>query len=130
KAGRGLSDEISDVRGILTKENERARGTALASVTVKMGSGIFLIGLSSAEADLKRNVSLMRESTWLNIALVLDSGRRAILAIEKGSPGNRSFADAFARWGDAYVTQGRPQSPQERDRLIEQSPTIPSYRRG
>ena len=34
-----------------------------------------------------------------DIPIVYGNGRRAILAIEKGTPGERAFADAFAAWG-------------------------------
>jgi hypothetical protein len=30
---------------------------------------------------------------------VYNNGGRAILALEKGPPGNRAFGDAFAAWG-------------------------------
>jgi hypothetical protein len=32
------------------------------------------------------------------VPIVYNNGRRAILAIEKGTPGERAFADAFATW--------------------------------
>ena len=28
----------------------------------------------------------------------MNNGRRAILAVEKGAPGDKAFADAFAAW--------------------------------
>jgi hypothetical protein len=31
--------------------------------------------------------------------MVYNNGRRAILAIEKGAPGERIFTEAFAAWG-------------------------------
>ena len=35
-----------------------------------------------------------------DVPVVYANGRRAILAIEKGAPGDRAFADAFAAWGE------------------------------
>jgi hypothetical protein len=34
------------------------------------------------------------------VPVVYANGRRAILAIEKGAPGERVFAEAFAAWGE------------------------------
>jgi hypothetical protein len=31
--------------------------------------------------------------------VVYNNGRRAILAVEKGNPGERAFKDAFVAWG-------------------------------
>jgi hypothetical protein len=57
-----------------------------------------LIGLSSVESDLQRNVQLLKERTWFDIPIVYTDGRRAILAVEKGSPGETAFAEAFNAW--------------------------------
>ena len=80
------------------KQAEAAPGVPLAGLGVKVSSNIFLISLSSAEADAQRNVQLLRERPWLDIPIVYDDGRRAILAVEKGSAGDRAFSDAFAAW--------------------------------
>jgi hypothetical protein len=54
--------------------------------------------LSSVESDLQRNVQLLKERAWFDIPIVYNDGRRAILAVEKGSPGETAFAEAFATW--------------------------------
>ena len=41
---------------------------------------------------------LLKERGWLDIPVVYNSKRRAILAIEKGTPGEEVFADAFKVW--------------------------------
>ncbi|MCK7472699.1 MAG: hypothetical protein MZV49_02220 [Rhodopseudomonas palustris] len=46
-----------------------------------------------------RNRQLLKERSWFDIPLVYSNQRRAIIAIEKGSPGERAFNDAFAAWG-------------------------------
>ena len=90
---------ISNVPGILMKQSEQARGTPLAGLAVKVTTGFFLIGLSAVAADQQRNVQLLKDQEWFDIPLVYTSGGRAILAVEKGPPGDRAFADAFAAWG-------------------------------
>jgi len=91
---------ISNVPGILMKQAEQTRGAPLAGLAVKVTSGFFLVGLSSTEADMQRNLELLKERAWFDIPIVYNNGRRAILAVEKGTPGERAFNDAFAAWGE------------------------------
>jgi hypothetical protein len=89
---------ISNIPGLLMKQAEQTRGVPLAGQSVKVTNGYFLIGLSSVESDLQRNVQLLKERAWFDIPIVYNDGRRAILAVEKGSPGETAFAEAFATW--------------------------------
>ena len=57
-----------------------------------------LIGLSALEADMQRNIQLLKERSWFDIPIVYNNNRRAILAMEKGTPGEKAFNDAFASW--------------------------------
>jgi hypothetical protein len=41
---------------------------------------------------------LLKERGWFDIPVVYNNNRRAILAMEKGSPGERAFAEAFKAW--------------------------------
>lgn len=90
---------IANVPGVLMKQNEQARGVPLAGLAVKVTNGYFLIGLSSVDIDQQRNVQLLKERDWFDIPLVYTSGKRAILAVEKGTPGGRAFEEAFRAWG-------------------------------
>ncbi len=89
---------ISNVPGILMKESEATRGVPLAGLAVKVTTGFFLIGLSAVQSDVERNIGLLKQRAWFDIPIVYNNGRRAILAMEKGTPGERAFADAFAAW--------------------------------
>jgi hypothetical protein len=91
---------VGNVPGILMKSNEQARGTPLAGLAVKVTDGFFLVGLSNVEADRARNLQLLKERSWFDVPLVYVNQRRAIIAIEKGAPGDRAFNDAFAAWGE------------------------------
>jgi hypothetical protein len=91
---------VSNVPGILMKSNEQARGTPLAGLAVKVTDGFFLVGLSNVESDRARNIQLLKERSWFDVPLVYANQRRAIIAIEKGSPGDRAFNDAFSAWGE------------------------------
>jgi len=91
------SGGIADVPGILVKPAERTRGVALAGLSIKVVNGFHMIGLS--DLDKTRNLLLLKQPGWLDIPLVYNDNRRAILAIEKGPTGDRAFAEAFATWG-------------------------------
>jgi hypothetical protein len=91
---------IQNVPGVLMKQSEATRGVPLAGLAVKVTTGFFLIGLSAVEADVQRNVQLLKERAWFDIPIVYNNGRRAILAIEKGTPGERAFEEAFRAWGN------------------------------
>jgi hypothetical protein len=92
------SGGVSNVPGILMKQAEQSRGTPLSGLAVKVTTGFFLIGLSSTEADRERNVQLLKERAWFDIPVVYGNNRRAILALEKGTPGERAFEEAFKAW--------------------------------
>jgi hypothetical protein len=80
------------------KQSEEVPGTPLAKLAVKATNGVFMIELSASDADLQRNIHLLKENRWFDIPIVYINGSRAILAIEKGPPGDRAFAEAFAVW--------------------------------
>jgi hypothetical protein len=90
---------ISNVPGVLMKQAEATRGVPLAGLAVKVTTGFFLIGLSAVDADVQRNMALLKERSWFDIPVVYNNGTRAILAIEKGTPGERAFEAAFKSWG-------------------------------
>jgi hypothetical protein len=90
---------ISNVPIILMKQAEQARGAPLAGLVVKVTPTFFLVGLAASGEDAQRNIALLKERAWFDIPLVYTNGRRAILAVEKGTPGERAFNDAFAAWG-------------------------------
>jgi len=90
---------IGNVPGVLMKQSEQARGVPLAGLAVKVTNGYFLLGLSAVEADQQRNIQLLKEREWFDVPVVYTSGKRAILAMEKGAPGTRVFEEAFRAWG-------------------------------
>jgi hypothetical protein len=89
---------IANVPGILMKDKEDVRGMPLAGLAVKVTNNYFLIGLNAAEQEMQRNLQLLKERGWFDILLLYTNGGRAILTMEKGPPGDRAFADAFAAW--------------------------------
>ena len=66
----------------------------------------FWIALSGADADLSANLALPRERDWIDLPFVYETGQRAILTFEKGTPGDRVFQKAMAAW-----TTGQERAP-------------------
>jgi hypothetical protein len=96
---QSLSDVVEDVLGILMKPDELSRGIELVGKIVKVQTGAFLMGLSGAEADVKRNLELLKERPWLDIPVVMKDRSRSILAIEKGTSGQVALDQTLAAWG-------------------------------
>jgi len=92
------SGGVQKVPGVLMKQAEQTRGVPLAGLAVPVTPGYFLIGLSSLESDMQRNVQLLKERGWFDIPIIYNNNRRAILALEKGAPGEQAFNQAFAAW--------------------------------
>jgi uncharacterized caspase-like protein len=102
------NDGISNIPGVLLKQAEETRGTALAGIAVKVTNGYFLIGLSAAPADKERNIQLLKERPWFDIPIIYGNNRRAILSMEKGTTGERAFQEAFAAWPAEVVASASP----------------------
>jgi len=89
---------VQNVPGVLMKDTEEKRGIPLAGLAVKVTDGYFLVGLSAVDSEMQRNIQLLKEQPWFDVPLVYADGRRAILAIEKGTPGERALNAAFGAW--------------------------------
>lgn len=91
---------VSSMPGIFAKDSEQATGTPLAGISVKVTDNYFLLGLSAVPAQQQRNVELLKHRKWFDIAIVYKNNVKAILAVERGAPGDRAFADAFSAWSE------------------------------
>ena len=78
---------IADVPGVLMENTEQTRGAPLAGLRVKVTNGFFLVGLSSVESEMRRNVQMLKERPWLHVRMAYNNGQLALMAIEKGPPG-------------------------------------------
>jgi hypothetical protein len=90
---------VANLPGIRAKTTETAQGAPLVGLVVRVMPGFFLIGLSNIDADREQNLSLLRERGWLDIPFVYNNGRRSVLVIEKGTPGERAVNEVIAAWG-------------------------------
>jgi hypothetical protein len=89
---------VADIAGVLMEEADQSRGIQLAGMRVKVTNGFFLVGLSSVDTDVKRNVLLLKDRPWMHIRIAYTNGQRAVLAIEKGVPGDRVIEEALNAW--------------------------------
>ena len=90
---------INSVPGILMKQAHLAPGTQpLSGSAIKVTPNIFLLGLSVLESNAQRNLELLKERSLVDIPVVYGNGRRAIIAVEKGTSGERAFSEAFKAW--------------------------------
>jgi len=90
---------VANMPGIRAKTTETAQGAPLVGLVVRVMPGFFLVGLSAIDADREQNLSLLRERGWLDVPFVYNNGRRAVLVIEKGTPGERAVNEVIAAWG-------------------------------
>jgi hypothetical protein len=89
---------VSNVAGMLMKQGALTRGEPLAGLVVKVTPGFYLMGLSNRNAEKERNLHLLKDRGWFDIAIVYNNNRRALLSLEKGARGEHVFAEAFAAW--------------------------------
>jgi hypothetical protein len=89
---------VASSPGMRLKSSETAQGLPLVGLVVKVMPGFFLIGLSAVDTDREQNLQLLRERSWFDIPFVYNNGRRAVLAFEKGTPGERAVNEALATW--------------------------------
>ena len=92
---------IDNVQRIALKESEQAAGNPLIGIPAKIADGFFLIALNDSPAEVEANMTLLRRQSWIDIPLVYESGRRALVTLEKGIPGDRVFQEALQAWEQA-----------------------------
>lgn len=90
---------VSSVPGMRAKASEAAQGAPLVGLAVRVAPSYFLIGLSSLDSDVQRNLGFLITRNWLDLPVVFENGRRAILVLEKGEAGDQVFRQAYTAWG-------------------------------
>ncbi|OYZ85907.1 MAG: hypothetical protein B7Y01_05480 [Xanthobacter sp. 17-67-6] len=102
---------ITNVPGIRMKQTEAAQGAPLVGLSVRVNPTYFLVGLSAVPADRQRNIQLLQTRPWIDIPVVYTNNKRAIIAFEKGVPGEQAFQDAFTAWGEWQPQAAAPPPP-------------------
>ena len=89
---------IDGVQRVTFKDTEQAGGSPLVGVPANFGDGFFLIALTDEKSAIENNLALMTRQTWIDIPLTYKSGRRALISIEKGIPGDKVFQEVLKAW--------------------------------
>lgn len=89
---------IDNVLRIAMKTSEQEAGSPLIGVPAKIADGYFLVALNDTKADQDANLTLLRNQEWIDIPVVYKSGRRALITMEKGLPGDKVFDEAIKAW--------------------------------
>lgn len=89
---------IENVLRVAMKQSEQDTGNPLLGVPAKIADGFFLLALNDTKADLETNRTLLRRQEWIDIPIVYKSGRRALITLEKGVPGDKAFNEALDAW--------------------------------
>ncbi|RWH74371.1 MAG: hypothetical protein E5X68_21010 [Mesorhizobium sp.] len=83
---------------IAMKSSEQDAGSPLIGLPAKIGDGFFLVALNDTKADEDANLTLLRGQSWIDVPVVYKTGRRALLTMEKGIPGEKVFDEALKAW--------------------------------
>jgi hypothetical protein len=89
---------IEGVQRVTFKDTEQAPGNPLVGVPANFGDGFFLIALTDEKSAVDANLALMTRQSWIDIPLTYKSGRRALISIEKGIPGDKVFQEVLKAW--------------------------------
>lgn len=89
---------IQAINRFVLKQTEQDRGQALIGVPARISDGIFLIALNNLEAAQQTNEQLLTNRSWIDIPLQYRTGRRALVTLEKGLPGDAVFKEVFEAW--------------------------------
>lgn len=89
---------IDNVLRIALKESEQAAGNPLLGIPAKIADGFFLVALTDSPAEIQANTTMLRRQSWIDIPIVYRSGRRALITLEKGIPGDKVFDEALKAW--------------------------------
>lgn len=89
---------VDNVLRVAFKATEAAPGNPLIGIPAKIADGYFLIALSDVPEEREFNLQMLRQQSWIDIPIVYSSGRRALVTMERGVPGDRAFIDVLETW--------------------------------
>lgn len=89
---------IDNILRVALKGSEQEAGSPLLGIPAKIADGFFLVALTDGKAEIDANLGLLRRQSWIDIPVVYKTGRRALITMEKGIPGDKVFQDAIAAW--------------------------------
>ncbi|MBX3579706.1 MAG: hypothetical protein KF723_21085 [Rhizobiaceae bacterium] len=97
---------IENILRFTMKDSEQAAGNPLFGIPAKIADGFFLVALNDTKAETEANLRMLLREKWIDVPLVYKSGRRALITLEKGVPGEQVFNEAIKAWQTASATPG------------------------
>lgn len=118
---------VQSVAGMLVKDRADQRGIPLLGRPTKQAPGVFYFNMSAAESE--RDAELLKQHAWVSIALLYNDGTRAVLVLNKGKSGERTFREAFADWDktDRMAPGPAMQSEKVQSGCTSQLPDAPQH---
>lgn len=113
---------IETILRFAVKDTEEAAGNPIFAVPAKVADGYFVLALENKAAIAATNLAMLSQTGWIDIPVVDVSGRRALLALDKGSTGYRLFNEVIGEW------KRKAKSPLEQSlvqQVAEDSPQKP-----
>lgn len=95
---------IDQVQRVTFKSTEQAPGNPLVAFPAPIAEGYFLVALNDAASALQTNMTLLRREPWIDIPVTYKTGRRALITMEKGIPGDKVFDDVLKAWDAAAAS--------------------------
>ncbi|MBZ9919129.1 hypothetical protein LB579_15525, partial [Mesorhizobium sp. BR1-1-7] len=86
---------VDNILRVAMKSSEQDAGSPLIGIPAKIADGFFLVALNDTKADEDANLTLLRGQDWIDVPVVYKTGRRALLTMEKGIPGEKVFDEAI-----------------------------------
>ena len=90
---------VTNVPGLILKTTEQARGDPLVGAAAKVADNFFWIALGAVDQDRSRNIRMIKERGWIDVPILYENGRRAILTLEKAGAGDQALGEALTAWG-------------------------------
>ena len=81
----------------MRQDDAAPTGDPLVGVPVSITDDYFLVGLSRGAAE-GHNVEMMKDRNWVDLSILLNSGKVAKVTFEKGTAGQRVLDDALKSW--------------------------------
>ena len=93
-----FGQRISAIGSPHFKEQQEGRGAPLIGQTVPVLPNVFLMGLSNEGEDQVYNLNLLKSPGWIDIPILFNDKRHAIITFEKGIFGQHVIDQALEAW--------------------------------
>ncbi|PRD43977.1 transcriptional regulator [Phyllobacterium phragmitis] len=91
---------IDNVQRVTFKDTEQSAGSPLIAIPAKIADNFFIVALNDARTAVDTNMTLMRRQQWIDIPITYRTGRRALITVEKGVPGDKVFDEVLKDWSN------------------------------